>query len=169
MTFLVSHWRALLVCLLLAGAFVGGYMAHPDAPARVEVQEKVVYKDRVVEVEKRVEVKAATKVVYRDRVITRDGTVTEHEVEKTETKSDTRTDTSKTAEKQGHSETSSQTRVASPDWRVGALVGLDARSLAPLTPSYGVIVERRILGPVSAGIWALNTGPQVGLVLSVEF
>lgn len=53
-----------------------------------------------------------------------------------------------------------------PDWRVGALVGVQVTS--PTSPIYGGIVERRILGPVSAGAWGLSNGT-VGVTATLEF
>lgn len=58
-----------------------------------------------------------------------------------------------------------------PDWRIGAQVGasLHAPALVITGPLVlGVTVERRIIGGVSAGLWA-NTVGAAGASLSVEF
>ncbi len=57
-----------------------------------------------------------------------------------------------------------------PDWKVTGLVGLDAPSLlrGGVVPVYGGLIQRRIVGPFSAGAWGLSTGA-VGVSLSVEF
>lgn len=161
--------------VLLAGAFSAGRFS---APLQVETRdvERVVYKDKIVEVVKTVEVKGKTetKIVYRDRVITRDGTVTEREVEKTVAKEDTKTtnDGEKVATREGdRTATHEKTTTLRPDWRVGLLLG--ASLSKPLVPIYGpvvlgVSVERRILGGLSLGVW-INTVGAAGSSVSMEF
>ena len=53
-----------------------------------------------------------------------------------------------------------------PQWKVAAMTGLNIHSLS--VPVYGGQVERRIIGPISAGIWGLNNGTG-GVQLSLEF
>jgi hypothetical protein len=59
-------------------------------------------------------------------------------------------------------------------WRAGLLVGVNLPGLgSPLAPvggplAYGLGVERRLLGPVWFGAWALSS-LQCGIALSVEF
>lgn len=61
-----------------------------------------------------------------------------------------------------------------PDWRVTPLVGLDVpRAISnPVAAQSAIVfggqVERRILGPISAGAWGLSNG-NVGVAVSVEF
>lgn len=61
-----------------------------------------------------------------------------------------------------------------PDWRVTPLVGLDVpRAIAnPIAAQSAIVfggqVERRILGPISAGAWGLSNG-NAGVAVSVEF
>lgn len=58
-----------------------------------------------------------------------------------------------------------------PAWHVAALVAVDLRaSLADraLRPAYGFHVERRAIGPLSAGVFGLTSGV-AGLSLSLEF
>lgn len=163
------------VVLALAAAFSAGRFT---APERVQVREveRVEWRDRIVE--KRVEVAAAarveTRVVYRDRVITKDGTVTEHEVERsgavTETKTETKVD--RAEEHEGKREVVREVRVeVRPDWRAAVLVGASVRE--PLLPVagplvVGVEVDRRIIGGLSAGVWASTVGA-AGVSLSLEF
>jgi hypothetical protein len=52
-----------------------------------------------------------------------------------------------------------------PDWRIGAMGVLDVPTLKY---GAGAIVERRILGPISLGLWGVSTG-QGGLALTLEF
>lgn len=56
-------------------------------------------------------------------------------------------------------------RPSLPDWRVGGLVGID---LGERAPTFGLQVERRILGPVFLGIGGLSSG-QVWGGVSGEF
>jgi hypothetical protein len=52
-----------------------------------------------------------------------------------------------------------------PQWKVQALAGLNGNNLG--TPVYGADVERRIIGPISAGLYG-NTNKEVGLSISLE-
>lgn len=168
-------WIAVGVVLALVGAFVGGRFS---APLKVETRDvaRVVYQDKIVEKVVTVEVKAKaeTKIVYRDRVVTRDGTVTEHEVEKTDTKEDDKksTDDGKTEVATG--ETQHEHTVITtlrPNWRVGITAGASLR--APLVTLagplvIGVQVDRRLIGGLSTGVWANSYGA-AGLGVSFEF
>lgn len=175
-----EHWHwfvyaaagALLFCL---GGAVGSIARKPD----VKTVEHVVYQDRVVE--HTVTVAAAAKVetkrvvVYRDRVITKDGTTTEHEVETDDT---TARETASATTTHDTDRTTAVDRTASktvssdrPQWHVGILAGGSLTS--PLLPIAGPLVlgvhaERRIAGPVWAGIWALSGG-SAGASVTLEF
>lgn len=166
---------ALGALILLAGAFSAGRFTAPLKTETKEV-ERVVYKDKLVEVVKTVEVKAKekTRIVYRDRVVTPDGTVTEREVEKTDTKSGTETrndgERFETHDGEGTRELVS-TVTLRPNWRVGLLAGASLTQplvtiAGPLV--LGVSVEYRIVGGLSAGLW-INTVGAAGLSLSLEF
>lgn len=176
---LIAHWRKLAVLALLAAVFFAGRASMPELPARVETVEKIIYRDRIVEVEKRVEVKAEqqTKVIYR--TITKDRTV---EVERTESATQATATTDRTATRDTSEVTERVVTVeaARPQWRVGVQAGLDLRTTRPLqlepgTPTLGLTVERRIAGGLSAGLWAqhrFDAGPPlpvIGLSLSYEF
>lgn len=161
--------------LALAGAFVGGRFSAPLQVQTIDTV-SVKFQDRVVEKVVTVEkvVQAQAKIVYRDRVITKDGTITEHEVEKT----DTKTDTVKTAEgvkvsdRASSIDTVKQTTVTlRPSWRVGLTVGASwpkplLAFAGPLV--IGVQVDYRIIGGLTAGVW-LNTFGAAGVGLSFEF
>lgn len=166
---------AAVVALALAAAFVGGRFS---APLKVQERtvEKMVYQDRVVE--KRVEVQVAAKervkVVFRDRVITKDGTVTEHEVERTDT--DTHTTTKVDDAKVEVREVEKIKEVVKsvtlrPDWRVSVAVGASLHE--PFVPIAGPLVlgaevDRRIVGGFSVGVW-INTSGAAGGAASFEF
>lgn len=65
-----------------------------------------------------------------------------------------------------------------PDWRVSALAGVNGTQIPGLVygdkfnalthMTFGASVERRVFGPVHAGVWGLSTG-QGGLSLSMDF
>lgn len=167
-----------LAVAALAGAYALGRVS---APARVETVERVVTREvqavQVQHTEQREAARVETRVVYRDRVVTPDGTVREREVERSESAAVQR-EQSATVEQTVR--TVDVERVASrtvtvpaPDWRVGVLVGVPVR-LAPGPVLVGVLIQRRLWGPVSAGAWTLApVGPgapvAAGVSLSVEF
>lgn len=165
-------WRTRLIvvgCVLLAlvGAFSAGRFSAP-----LKVEEKLIHdKGETIYVKgETVYVKAEAKIVWRDRVILKDGTVTEHEIEKTDTKEDAKISTSASATLTDHVETV-KTVTLRPNWRVSALVGASWR--APLLPIAGPLVlgvaaEYRIVGGLSAGLW-VNTGGVAGVSVSFEF
>lgn len=167
-----NRWAVALALALtgLAAFAIGRYTAaDPD----VHEVERVVYRDRVVEVIKTVTVKQAaeTRVVYRDRVRAPDGTVHEREVERTDTRATetAATDTSRVEAHDATRETARTVTSAKPNWRVGVLAGAQMRfDPLSLSPALGAHVERRILGPVWLGVWGLHAGT-AGLSLSVEF
>lgn len=162
---------ALGVLLALAGAFSAGRFS---APLQVETKEveRVVYKDREVVKVVTVQAKAETKVVYRDRVIYRDGTITEREVERTDTKTDTKTNTDRVATRDTIAERWSESKTTlRPDWRVSVLAGASLQPPAltiagPLV--LGVEVNRRIAGGLWLGVWATTYGAG-GASVAVEF
>lgn len=171
--FLKANWKTVTCVAAVLLAFAGGRYSNP---AKVTEVERVVYKDRIVEkiVEKRVEVEAKTKVVYRTKVITQEGETRIVEVEKEDTHKDTNVaiDTNKDTTKEGTAEKTKVTEYAKPQWKIGALVGYDFSPVPGLDIAHGltlgVTVERRLIGPVWIGAWALHTGA-VGGSLSVEF
>lgn len=175
MTFVRAHWRKLAVAAAVLTAFAFGRASSPEPS--VQVEERIVYRDRVVVQEKRVEVQVKAEqqtkrvVVYRDRVVAPDGTRTEREVETSVTDSEARTVATKQAERvvtrDVVREVERRVEVTQPlpQWRVGALAGFD---IPGWRPAYGAHAERRIAGPLSLGVWGLHTG-QGGVSLSLEF
>jgi hypothetical protein len=164
----LPRWGRVLVVVAVA---VAGYSAGRfSAPAEVEERVSVatVYRDRIVE--KRVEVRGRDRIVYRDSTSTPDGTVHVIEVEKTIDVERVAVATDATREGQQTIEVIKRVEVR-PGWRVAVLAG--ASLSAPAVPIagplvLGVEIDRRIVGGVSAGVWA-NTGGAAGLAVSLEF
>lgn len=188
---LKKHWPKLagviVVALLCLASFSFGRAMVP--PAEVKIVEKVV----TVEVEKLVEKLVEKKVLVADtsqkvrrveRVIERpDGT--KETVRTEDVDSDTSTKvvedkaTERVVEKIMTIEKEKLVEVSkpAPDWRVAPLVGVNIPELpslltGPYDPlrhtTFGVAVERRILGPVALSAFGLTSG-QVGLGVSFEF
>lgn len=186
---------AFLVLATAAGGFTFGRYGTAE---RVVVQDRVVekvvekevvkYVDRVVE--KIVHDKAAARAVrvVKVEVTKPDGTVTKTETTEDKTVIDEHAATDKTEMVTLDKSTVKYVdRVVEhkveitkpmPDWRIHVLAGVSTLRIPGLvtgTPldvlqdiPMGVQVERRIVGPISAGAWGLSTG-QVGLSLSLEF
>lgn len=165
-----------LVAFVLGVGLTAALLPRPPAEVEVREVEKVLWKERVVEVEKVVTVKekAADVVRYVDRVVTKEGEVRERVVEKTVT-----------IEKQAEAKVEVRDRVVEvekvrdverkvtlrADWSVAVLAG--AQTAPPLLPLAGPLVlglevRRRIVGPVGVGVWA-STGGAVGGLVAVEF
>lgn len=170
------HWRCGVAVLVAASlAFLAGRGFAPEP--RVELREvervrvQVVESVRIVEVKVRDESTRARRVVERTRVEHPDGTKIEHEVERAEVAttsseaSSSSTDRQAAAQLEASRETAIKVDPARPQWRAGALVGLE---LLELRLVVGGLVERRILGPVSVGAWGLSSG-SAGLAVTVEF
>jgi hypothetical protein len=160
MTSLRSHAIVSLVSLAVGGASAW-YLRPPVVETRTE------YKDRVVEVVKtiREQVKTQTRRQVKTRTEEKpDGTkITVRTETGTETK--TETDTRSDGQKTASTEKVSVDRYWSPDWSVRGLAGVDLRSKAF---TYGAAVERRVVGPVWLGAWALSSGV-VGASVGVTF
>lgn len=161
--------------LALAGAFSAGRFT---APLKVETRdvERVVFKDRVVEkvVTVHDEAKVQDRIVYVDRVVTKEGATHEVVVTQWKTAEEKHTDTNAVTTAESTSEKVREvvkTVTLRPDWRVGVLAG--ASLVTPTLPIAGPLVvgaqvERRIVGGVSAGLWANSVGA-AGVVVSLEF
>lgn len=163
MTWLREHWRPVAVIALLAVAFAGGRFsaAAPEvheSDAITVVQQ--VWSSKLIQREE-------TKARATFRTFRPDGTkATESEREDTHTIE--REDTAGGSRTDGISVTERTVAPHRPDWRVGVLVGVNLQ----LRWQVGAHVERRIIGPLSAGIWALHTNggpPAAGVSLSLEF
>jgi hypothetical protein len=139
-----QYYIAICAALLLLGYAFGRYAQ----PAKVVTKE--------VKVIQQVEtVKHDVQTVIKE-VVKKDGTKETVTVIEDKSKDYTQTKT-----KDHVTQTTSNVK---PQWRVQGLVGTDLN----FQPIYGAGIERRIVGPVSAGIYA-NTKKQVGLSVSLEF
>lgn len=130
--------------LLALGYGLGRYIQ----PAKIETKIEQVVKE--VEVVKK-------DIVIKERIIKqKDGTeITERT---TEDKS------SATTDKKSESSSSTVVTNKKPDWRVNALGALNKdRDI-----TYGLQVERRILGNISAGVYGM-TDTTIGLSIGMEF
>lgn len=180
----------LQIAVIIGSAlFLGAVAGRYASPAKVVVQEKV----KTVEVEKqvvvvqehvkveRVEVATESRHVRRQETTTRapDGTTTTVKTEEeatdksttavvvAEAKKDTFAETSKREATESKSKTVTESR---PQWKASALAGVDLATAlhGELRPIYGGALERRVLGPFSAGVWALSNGT-AGLSMSIQF
>jgi hypothetical protein len=177
---LTRHWLAVVAGVAVLAAALGRYSApvHTETVERVkvvEVEKQVVAIQERVRVE-RVEVESAARQVHRQETTTRapDGTVTRQRTVDENTEQHRASSTAGAVDSSTHVETthSASTEgerrqvvdVPRADWRVGVLAGVDTG----LRPTWGALVERRLLGPVSLGAWALGIGAG-GVVLTLEF
>lgn len=149
------------VCTLALGYGFGRYVA-PDKVHEV-VKEDTASREQVKALTAQLE--AFQKNTHRVEVVTPDGTrrvVTDTRIDRTK---DTRSsvEAAKTETK-----TVTVDRLvdkARPSWRAGPMVGFDFRTHAP---AYGGMVERRIAGPLSLGVFGLSNGT-AGASLTLEF
>lgn len=172
MTRPVPWWaRALALVALAVAAFSAGRFSTP-----IEVEERTdvrtVYRDRVVEKRTEAAARVETRVVYRDRIVKPDGTKIEREIEKSGTAETVENKIDRVEERQAEKTIEIVKRVeVRPDWRVSVSAGASLRE--PLVPIAGPLViglevDRRIIGGVSAGVWASTQGA-AGLAVSFEF
>lgn len=164
-----SHWAKLLALLLIAAAFIAGRASAPTGPAFMDDSTTTKTAEVQKIVVKIVEHKTEKKIVYRDKTTKPDGTVIEHEEERTDTKTDTNTDATGTKEVIKEVVREVKVEAHRPDWRVSLMAGVQP-TLDPLgiKPAFGVMVERRVLGPFSVNVWGLHTGV-IGIGISGEF
>lgn len=170
---------ALLFVAGLAIAFAAGRFSarQPDETLAIaEVQEVQETKDvEETTFEERTEERQEERIriVYRDRWRTPDGAERETELELDaetaqaildEARVETRVE-ERVVEVVREVEVLREIRTPLPDWRVGAMIGVDLSSPGP---AYGLQVERRILGPIHVGAWGMSTGA-VGIGVSVTF
>lgn len=130
--------------LLALGYGLGRYIQ----PAKIETKIEQVVKE--VEVVKK-------DIVVKERIIKqKDGTeITERTTEDRSTE---------TTDKKSESSSSTVVTNKKPDWRVNALGALNKdRDI-----TYGLQVERRILGNISAGVYGM-TDKTIGLSVGMEF
>jgi len=169
----------LLFAAGLALAFaLGRFSARaPDERIQVAEVEEVQEREAVEEVKEettRTEVEEERiRIVYRDRWRTPEGVERETELELDadaarsvleEARAETRVEV-REVEVVREAEVFREIRTPLPDWRVGAMIGVD---LSGPGPAYGLQVERRIFGPIYVGAWGMSTGA-VGIGVSVTF
>ena len=182
--------RIALVTALIVTFLGGVWVGTSHGPERVEerVVEKIVEKEvvRLVERVKTVVIRDTKVVKGANRtwkvVEAPDGTKTTEATEDTRETIDTKVTHSTDAVKTEivekvvtvDREVIKLVEVPAPDWRVGLQGGVDlggldmAQSIAAQPWVLGGSVDRRIVGPVFAGVWG-NTSAQGGLGLSMEF
>lgn len=175
MSFLRAHWRAIVVALALAGAFLLGRAGRPSprVEIRKEFVEVVKWKDRIVERVVTVTVQAEAKKVYlwRQAVTLPDGTHVETHQESSEVTSLTQA-TGTTDKQHDHEQQSSLTQAAlsvsdphRASWGLGA--GVEA-SLRDLEPELRIEGSYRAAGP----LWlraAVSTGGTASVNAAVEW
>lgn len=137
---------AVLAALVLGavGFLAGRYTATPRVEVKVQEVERI----------KTVVVKGEDRVVVRRVVVEKkpDGTTTTTTDERESTKTAERTETTERTDRKV------ETKPVQPQWRASALVGVTPQ----LVPVYGAVVERRIVGPVHAGVWAIGGATWAG-------
>lgn len=139
--------NAVILLALLSVAYGSGRYLQP---AKVVVKTETVTKE--VEV-----VKRDVQVIVKE-VRAKDGTVT---VETTTIDKST-----ESTDKSSLAKTSKEVTNTKPQWKASLFAISKDSSLA--NPAYGAIVERRILGPIHAGLYA-NTDKQFGVSIGLEF
>lgn len=145
---LLKYWKYIVAILLLLLAYAGGRYLQP-AKIETVIQEKIVTKEVIKK-----------DVVTEIREIVKpDGTKETVTIikDKTEIAKDTQKDL----------KVDKIIVNSKPNFKLAGLTGIDANPNGN-TIIYGISVEKRIFGPVSAGIWGL-TNKTGGLSVSVEF
>ena len=167
------QWAVVVGVVLLVG--VGAFSAGRfTAPLKTET--RIEWRDLTVEDLTRglTSARTVTRTVYRNVIttVTPDaGTVTVDTSVEHEGTDEHLTDELIAKRTTEHAGERVETVTLRPDWRIGAQVGASLREPAlPITGPLvlGVSVERRIVGGVSAGLWA-NTVGAGGASVSVEF
>jgi hypothetical protein len=138
-------------------------VTHTEWRTRVEVQEVVRWRERVVErrvTDRRTETTDAGTVVVVERID-----------ERTRTDRDGSGESSSRAEGEGTRDTTRIVTPTQPQWRVGVDVGASLRD--PIVPIYGPVVvgarvDRWIAGPVWIGAWASTAGA-AGVGVAMEW
>jgi hypothetical protein len=184
------------IVLVAIGAFLGGKYTAPEHTKIVTVDKVVETRHENTQVVQQIDldkllkqVQDKTKFVDRDvvRVVTikPDGTRTETETDKSHVDSQQHTDTTNETKVSQitdfkkllddyRAEEHSKTTIIdnTKNWHVGILGGYGHNSTGIITGVPGLVlggfVERKVLGPLNAGIWA-NTQPGAGLQLSLSF
>lgn len=174
LAFLKAHWRPIAVLVALVAAFGAGRFATPTKvhvvqvasfrTVTVEAKERVVFKDRVVQVDR-----VVTKVIRPD------GTVTEtiSDKSKRETKTADAEKSSSAVAVSSEVKTEKTETHDAPRFTVSLLGGYAFSSGFNLIPgaggwSLGLQLQYRIVGPLQVGVFGLSTGT-AGLSLGLTF
>lgn len=194
-SFLVAHRRTIAIVLAVCAGLFGAYaLGKSQAEERVVIQEREVVKiqtvDRVIykessKTESRVDVKKQTNRVKDTHVIVRTDGTTETRVREEDRSSEAETrveiqlvdrfvdrvvEVEKIVEKQVSVDSSKKLT----DWRLSLDAGLfplqalETQTLTLDQAMLGVRLDRRVLGPLSVGVFVQTTGV-VGASLSLDF
>ena len=144
----LPSWAKVCLAILLAAGL--GYASGRYAQPAKEVI-------KTVEVIKTITVVQHDTVTVTKEITKPDGT---KEVDTTVTDKDK--DTTDSSMKESASESITNVK---PQWKAQALYGYNVTELRPV---YGANIERRIIGPISAGLWG-NTDHALGVSVSIEF
>lgn len=154
----------------------GGKQVEYRENVKVEYQDRIEYRDRIVEKvvkdtssDKKQNVRVITKYIERPdgtKEMTKEEVTDTHETEATKTVADKTQDTEMKREVQIQTQIQTEyiEKPVNKDWHLSASGGLTSS----LVPIYGAQIERRILGPVFVGIKA-DTNPSASLTLGMEF
>ncbi|MDE2425764.1 MAG: hypothetical protein KGO96_07640 [Elusimicrobia bacterium] len=190
-----TRYKVLAILILMIACYAGGRFSAPSkVVTKTITKTEIQYKDKiqvvhdVQVVEKRVLVRVADKDIHTHEEVTvtkeKNGTIITKKVidNNTDTKtkltnnSSTNSDSvvkkveQKDLNKSIDQESTKIVQRDLPDWRVGALVGVNVLDLKnkPFPISYGLEVDRRIFWTVNAGAFFLSNGT-VGLTLNLGF
>ncbi len=136
-----------IATVILAAALLGYAGGRYVQPAHVITEIKEVVK--TVEVVKHDTTTTTKETTHPDGTKDTETTVVNHD-----------TDISSSVDKKDN-----KTITLQPQWKAQAQYGYDFSTLRPV---YGAGIERRILGPISAGVWG-NNNHTAGLSASIEF
>lgn len=167
-----GYWLKGLWAFSVVAAFAIGRETVPTKTETVtEVQEKIVEVKTIqyVEVEKRVESKAKERVVYKEKIVNVDGSTVERETEVDRESQRLALETTKQFQENvdrsvARREAARKTVERKQDqWHVTGTYFNPA--------SYGLSVERRVLGPLHVGVTGIlnNSSPAIGLSVGVSF
>lgn len=181
---MTRRWLIGIPVALVAAFALGRYTVHPATRDVVKVETQ--WKDRIVEkivhdvaVQHDTDEKVHTVVVTKWlKSPTGDVSVVQESRQErdmaTETKRQDHTQGTLERQSEAHQATvETHTTESRPNWSVSVLAGVQdgGKRLVDALPApavVGVVVERRILGPVSAGLWA-TSGMAGGLSVRVDW
>lgn len=148
----------------LVVAFVSGRYS---VPTKVEMRTEFLTLTQVV---RSVHVRQVTDTKWKTVVVTKPDGSSVATTEAT-THTDTSTKENENSSKVAASTVATKTETKLPDWQISALVGADlSKALngsGTLAPTFGIHVQRRVLGPVTLGVFGLSSGV-VGLSAGLQ-